>query len=68
MKKMIYFEAPDGKITYKNIGVTSVTPDYEQTKRLAEVAKNLDIPVHLIDPLDPNSPGLNPFIIKPSKE
>lgn len=63
MKKMIYFEAPDGKITYKNIGVTSVTPDFEQTKRLAEVAKNLDIPAYVIDPLDPNSIGLNPFII-----
>lgn len=65
MKKMIYFEGPDGKITYKNIGVTSVTPDFEQTKRLAEVAKNLDIPAYVIDPLDPNSIGLNPFIINP---
>ena len=64
-KKMIYFESPDGKITYKNIGLTSVTPDFEQTKRLAAVAKNLDIPVHIIDPLDPNSIGLNPFIINP---
>lgn len=64
MKKMIYFEAPDGKITYKNIGITSVTPDFEQTKRLASVAKNLGIPAHVIDPLDPTSIGLNPFIIK----
>lgn len=65
MKKMIYFEAPDGKITYKNIGITSVTPDFEQTKRLAEVAKNFDIPAYIIDPLDPTSIGLNPFIINP---
>ena len=63
MKKMIYYEAPDGKIIYKNIGVTSVTPDFEQTRRLAEVAKNLGIPAHVIDPLDPTSIGLNPFII-----
>ena len=65
MKKMIYFEAPDGKITYKNLGLVSVTPDFEQTKRLIDVAKNLDIPVHVIDPLDPTSIGLNPFIINP---
>ena len=65
MKKMIYFESPDGKITYKNIGLTSVTPDFEQTKRLAAVAKNLGVPVHVIDPLDPTSIGLNPFIINP---
>lgn len=63
-KKMIYFEAPDGKITYRNIGITSVTPDFEQTQRLAKIAKNLDIPAYIIDPLDPNSIGLNPFIIK----
>ncbi len=65
MKKMIYFEAPDGKITYKNLGLASVTPDFEQTKRLVDIAKNLDIPVHVIDPLDPTSIGLNPFIINP---
>ena len=65
MKKMIYYEAPDGKITYKNLGVTSVTPDFEQTKRLVEVAKNLGVPAHVIDPLDPASIGLNPFIINP---
>lgn len=64
MKKMIYFESPDGKITYKNLGLISVTPDFEQTKRLIDVAKNLDIPVHVIDPCDPTSVGLNPFIIE----
>lgn len=65
MKKMIYFQGSDGKITYKNLGLVSVTPDFEQTKRLVDVAKNLDIPVHVIDPLDPTSIGLNPFIINP---
>lgn len=65
MKKLIYFEGSDGKLVYKNLGLISVTPDFEQTKRLIDVAKNLDIPVHLIDPCDPNSIGLNPFIIDP---
>lgn len=64
MKKMIYFESPDGKITYKNLGLISVTPDFEQTRRLADVAKNLDIPVHLIDPCDSSCIGLNPFAIE----
>lgn len=64
MKKMIYFEGSDGKITYKNLGLVSVTPDFEQTRRLAEVAKSMDIPVHLIDPCDPTSIGLNPFVIE----
>lgn len=64
MKKMIYFEGPDGQITYRNLGLVSVTPDFEQTRRLVEVAKSMDIPVHLIDPCDPTSIGLNPFIIE----
>lgn len=64
MKKMIYFESPDGQITYRNLGLVSVTPDFEQTKRIAEVAKSMDIPVHLIDPCDPTSVGLNPFVIE----
>lgn len=64
MKEMIYYELPNGQITYKNLGLISVTPDFEQTKRLIDVAKNLDIPVHVIDPCDPTSIGLNPFIIE----
>ena len=40
MKKMIYFEAQDGTITYKNLGLVSVTPDFEQTMRLKKVADN----------------------------
>ena len=64
MKKMIYYEGPDGKIIYKNFGITSMSPDYEQTKRLIEIAKNLDIPVHVIDPYDANSIGFNPFTIR----
>lgn len=64
MKKMIYYKSSDGKITYKDLGLVSVTPDFEQTRRLVDVAKNLNIPVHLIDPCDPTSIGLNPFIIE----
>lgn len=63
VKNLIYATAEDGSIIYKNLGLASLTPDPEQTYRIAEVAKNFGIPVHLIDPLDPHSPGLNPFIL-----
>ena len=63
MKKLIYGTMPDGTIVYKDLGLTSLTPDHEQTYRIADVAKNFGIPVHIVDPLDPNSPGLNPFIL-----
>lgn len=64
MNKMISEITPDGKIIYKNFGVTVVTPDADHTDRIKEVAKNFDIPVIEIDPTNPNSIGLNPFIIK----
>lgn len=63
MKKLIYATMPDGSIVYKNLGLTSLTPDAEQTYRMVDVAKNLGIPVHIIDPLNPDSPGLNPFTL-----
>lgn len=63
MKKLIYGTLPDGTITYKNLGFASLTPDSEQTYRIVEVAKNFGIPVHIIDPLDSNSLGLNPFTL-----
>lgn len=63
MKKLIYGTMPDGNIVYKDLGLASLTPDSDQTYRIADVAKNFGIPTHIIDPLDPNSPGLNPFIL-----
>lgn len=63
MKNLIYETTPDGKIIYKRFGVTTISPDPAQLSVLTQVAKNYNIPYHLIDPLDPNSPGLNPFIL-----
>ena len=63
MKKMIYEIRPDGKIIYKNFGITVVTPDAEHTDRIKQVAECFDIPVIEIDPTNPNSIGLNPFTI-----
>ena len=63
MKKLISGVTPDGKILYKNLGFASLTPDFEQTRRIKEVADNYGVPVHVINPLDPYSPGLNPFML-----
>lgn len=49
------------KTIYKDLGLTSVSPDYESTSRILEVANNFNIPVNLIDPNNSNSIGLNPF-------
>lgn len=63
MKNLIYATNPDGKIIYKKFGITTISPDIAQIPILKDIAKNYNIPVHIIDPLDPNSPGLNPFIL-----
>lgn len=59
LKKMIYCDSSTP--VYRNLGFTSMSPDFESTSRILEVAKNFNIPVNLIDPLNSNSPGLNPF-------
>lgn len=63
MKKMISTIENDGTIIYKNLGITAVSPDSNHTDRLKEVAKAFDMPYIEIDPTNPNSIGLNPFII-----
>lgn len=59
LKKMIAYDG--SQIVYRDLGFTSISPDYESTSRILEVAKNYNIPVNLIDPSNSNSPGLNPF-------
>lgn len=48
-------------LTYKDLGLTSISPDYESTSRILEVANNFNIPVNVIDPNNSSSIGLNPF-------
>ena len=50
-----------GTTIYKDLGLTSMSPDYESTSRILEVANNFGIPVNLIDPNNSTSIGLNPF-------
>lgn len=63
MNKMISEITPDGNIIYKNFGITAVSPDAEHIDRIKEVAKAFDMSFIEIDPTNPNSIGLNPFII-----
>ena len=63
MKKMIYEVEPNGTIIYKNFGITAVSPDSNHTDRLKEVLEAYDMPYIEIDPTNPASLGLNPFII-----
>ena len=63
MNKMISEITPEGKIVYKNFGITVVSPDSDHTDRIKEVATNFDIPFIEIDPTKPDSIGINPFII-----
>ena len=61
MSKLIYSYAGENSV-YKNLGITYVAPDFESISRIQEVADNFGISYKLIDPNDPNSVGLNPFI------
>ena len=60
MKKMIY-TTTENKIIYRNLGLTYISPDYESTSRILDIAKAYKMPINLIDPNNPDSPGLNPF-------
>ncbi len=66
VKKMIYSDS--NKTIYRDLGLTYVSPDYESTSHIIDVAKNFNIPVNIIDPENKESLGLNPFIYDdPSK-
>ena len=60
LKKMIAYDAGD-HLVYRDLGFTYISPDIESTSKIQSVAQNYNIPVNLIDPSAPNSPGLNPF-------
>lgn len=60
MKKIILSSGE--KYTYRDLGLTSISPDYESISHMIEVAENFNIPYHIVDPNDRNSIGLNPFV------
>lgn len=59
LSKLIHSDS--GKIVYKDIGMTLLTPEYESAERMMGIAKNFNLKVNVIDPFNPNSAGLNPF-------
>jgi len=61
MKNLILDSAGD-KITYRDLGLTFLSPDYESLSHIMNVAHNFNFHVNLIDPNNENSIGLNPFI------
>ena len=60
MKKMILDDSP--YITYKNCGVTVLSPDRDITDHMISICKNMNLNYNIIDPSDNNSIGLNPFV------
>lgn len=66
MKKLLLSD--DGDLTYKNIGITCMSPDIELISHMIEVCNNFKIHYNLIDPSSIESIGLNPFVYEnPSK-
>ena len=63
VKDMLKYEDPEtGKLYYRGLGLTLVAPDNACISRVQNVAKAYDVDVNVIDPMDPNSLGINPFI------
>ena len=61
LRKMILGKSGD-KYIFKDLGLTSISPDYESTSHMIEVANNYHIKYNIVDPNNPDSLGLNPFV------
>ena len=61
MKKMIITGSGDNYV-YKNLGLTYISPDAESINKIKKVADCYKLNVNLLDPNNPNSVGLNPFV------
>ena len=59
-----YTDQETGKMYYRGIGFTLVAPDNACIERVQKVAASYDIPVNIIDPMNPETLGINPFIGK----
>ena len=60
MKKMILDSTSE--ITYRDCGVTVMSPDREISDHMINVCKNFGLPYNILDPSDKDSIGLNPFV------
>ncbi len=61
MNKMI-LNVSGNEYTYRDLGMTLMSPDNESISKMKDVCKNFHIKYNVIDPLDSTSIGLNPFV------
>lgn len=61
MKKMILAGTGE-KYIYRDLGLTYLSPDIESVNKMEKVANAYKLKVNIIDPNNPNSIGLNPFV------
>ena len=62
---MLKYTNPEtNEMFYRGIGFTLVAPDNACIERVHKVAAAYDIPVCIIDPMNPESQGINPFVGK----
>ena len=65
VKDMLKYTDPETKqMYYRNLGFTLVAPDNACIERVRKVAAAYSMDVRVIDPMDPYSYGINPFIGK----
>lgn len=61
MSKMV-LATLGNEYSYRNLGLTLISPDFESISRIMNVCDNYHIKYNVIDPSSANSIGLNPFI------
>lgn len=61
VKKLIHYCDKENNITYKNLGITLLTNTGDSLLELSKVVENYKLKANIIDPLNPNSMGINPF-------
>ena len=59
MKKMLLSSAP---YIYRDLGLSYIAPDYETIQNIEKICKNFKLKYNIIDPSNPNSIGMNPFV------
>ena len=67
MKKMI-LSSFGSEITYKDLGLTLMAPDYEVISHMIDVCNNFGFKYNIIDPTNLDSIGLNPFVYNDSSK
>lgn len=63
MKNMILGKL-NGKIIYKDMGLTYMSAEIDSITKMVDVAKNYNLKVNIVDPSNTDTLGLNPFNFK----